>query len=183
MFFAERQQLTICLIAAVLGGVFLVGRYLPLRRAMSEIRQEKAVRTMEIAQSAADQRQLSVLRHKIEALEADVESYESGITDRRALGVFLSRIASLMNEHGLEDQNVTPGEEITAGKLQCIPVEIKCKGRLVHMFEFFQHLQTLERFVRIEKVELINDESMSGRVNMKTQAVIFHRGKPEPNKS
>ena len=79
-----------------------------------------------------------------------------------------------MNEHDLKEQLIKPGGEIKTDILNCIPVTIKCKGSLEHMFSFYKRLQNLDRLVRIEKVELVNDRDLDGQVSMKTKMVVFY---------
>jgi len=111
-------------------------------------------------------------------LQRDLGKYEANIPEQRALGTFLSRVANLMDEHNLREQVIAPGEEIKADGLGCIPVDMRCKGKLAQIFEFFRGLQRSDRLVRIEQVKLLNDSDFSGEVSMETRAVIYYRAKP-----
>ena len=86
----------------------------------------------------------------------------------------MQRIANLMNEHNLQGQLIQPGKEIKAGELNCIPVNMQCKGRLSQIFEFYRRVQGLDRLVRIEHVKLVNDGDFGGEVNMQINAVIYY---------
>ena len=111
-------------------------------------------------------------------LQQKLENYETNIPEQRDLGVFLHRIADLMNEHKLSGQVIEPRKEIKTDKLNCIPVNMKCKGKLAQIFEFYRRLQMLDRLVRIEQVELRNDSDFSGRaVSMDAKAVIYYSAK------
>jgi Tfp pilus assembly protein PilO len=80
-----------------------------------------------------------------------------------------------MNEHNLQGQMIQPGKEIKAGELNCIPVNMQCRGRLSQIFEFYRRVQGLDRLVRIEHVKLVNDGGFGGEVTMQTDAVIYYR--------
>ncbi len=91
--------------------------------------------------------------------------------------MFLHRIADLMRENGLEDQFVEPGKEIKTESVNCIPVNMRCKGELSELFRFFESLQNLDRLVRIEEVRLLNDRDFAGQISMQTKAVVYYRQK------
>ncbi len=175
MFFRERQQITIFIIAAAIISGFVAFRYLPLQKRTKAVKAAGAARRLTITKGEAEGKQLPVLKEQKLLLQQEVANFEINIPTQRALGGFLQRIADLMNEHNLGGQVVTPGEEIRAGELNCIPLDIQCKGRLAKIFEFYKQLQSLDRLVRIEQVKLENDSDFSGEVTMHTKAVVYYR--------
>ena len=177
MLFRDKQQAIICVIAAAIVCVFVVFWYLPLRNKTNEIKQAKTERALSIAKGTADATQLPLLKEQLLKLEIRLADYEENIPEQRAHGVFLHRIADLMKEHDLNEQEITPGEEIEAEKFNCIPISMRCKGELAQISEFYRRLQTLDRLVRIEKVKLSNDDKYGGQVSMETDAVVYYRAK------
>jgi len=175
MFFRKRQQLMIFVAAGVTIGGFGLFRGLPLRRRIKALRQTKAAQTLTIAKGTADGKQLPLLKEQLLELQRELESYEANIPERSDIGVFLQRIAVLMNEHNLRGQMIEPRKEIKAEKLNCIPVNMKCKGGLTQIFEFYRRLQGMDRLIRIEQVKLFNDSDFSGEVAMEAKAVIYYR--------
>jgi Tfp pilus assembly protein PilO len=175
MLFRGKQQLTICVAACVIIGGFVLFRYLPLRRRLKAARQTKAAQTLTIAKGTADGKQLPLLKEQLLELQRELENYEANIPERSDIGVFLQRIAGLMNEHDLRGQVIEPRKEIKAEKLNCIPVNMKCKGRLTQIFEFYRRLQGMDRLIRIEQVKLFNDSDFSGEVAMEAKAVIYYK--------
>jgi len=175
MLFKERQQIVICVLAGAIVGGFLLFRHLPLRKKARTVEQMKAKQIFAIAKASAESKQLPVLEEQLLKLQAKVANYETNIPVQRELGVFLHKVADLMNEHNLKDQVVAPGKEIEADELKCIPVDMQCKGRLAQVFEFYKQLQRLDRLVRIERMELVNDSDFGGEVNMQTKMVIYYR--------
>ena len=173
--FREKQQLMICVATGVIVGGFVLFRYLPLRRRMKAARQIRAAQTLTIAKHGADSKQLPLLKEQLLELQRELENYEANIPERSDIGVFLQRIAGLMNEHNLSGQVIEPRKEIKAEKLNCIPVSMKCKGRLTQIFEFYRRLQGMDRLIRIEQVKLFNDSDFSGEVDMEAKAVIYYR--------
>jgi len=144
---------------------------------MKAARQTKSAQALTIAKGTADGKQLPLLKEQLLELQRELENYEANIPERSNIGVFLQRIAGLMNEHNLGGQVVVRGEEIKAEKLNCIPVNMQCKGKLAQIFEFYRRLQRLDRLVRIEQVKLTNDSDFNGQVTMEARAVIYYRAK------
>jgi len=177
MLFKERQQLTICVITAVIVGGFMVFRYLPLRSKMKALRQKKSEQSLIIAKGAADNKQLFLLKEKFSELQHKLENYEANIPLNSDIGIFLHTIADLMNKHNLGKQVIEPHKKIEADNINCIPVKMQCTGKLARIFEFYRELQSLKRLVRIEQVKLSNDKDFSGQVSMEAQAIIYYRTK------
>ena len=177
MLFRERQQLTICVIAAVIVGGFVLFRYLPLRSKMKAIRQIKSAQALTIAKGTADNKQMLLLNEQLLELQRELENYEAKIPEQSDIGVFMDKIADLMNEHDLSDQWIEPRKEIKGEKLNCIQVKMQCKGKLAQIFEFYRQLQELDRLVRIEQVKLSNDSDFNGQVGMESMAIIYYRAK------
>ena len=177
MYFRERQQIMICVVAGVIVCFFMLFVYLPLHRQMKAVRQTKAAQTLAIAKSAADSKQLPMMKEQLIELQARLASYEANIPEQNTFGGFLGKITDLMNENSLKEQEITPGDVIKADRFNCIPVSMNCKGNLTQIFNFYRQLQALDRLVRIEQVKLSNGSNYNGRVSMETKAVIYYRAK------
>lgn len=177
MLFRERQQLTICIIAGIIVGGFVLFRYLPLRNRMKVLRRTKSAQALTIAKGATDNKQLFLLKEQLSKFRHELEDFEANIPVNSDIGVFQHKIADLMNEHNLRDQVFEPQKEIKAENISCIPVKMQCKGKLTQIFEFYRELQDLDRLVRIEQVRLSNDKDFNGQVSMEAKVVIYYRTK------
>jgi Tfp pilus assembly protein PilO len=158
---------------------FVLFRYLPLQRKTKFLRQACASQMLAISKALAESQQIPTIREQLLGLQTAVGNYDRQIPAQRELGEFLQRIANLMNEYNLKGQLIQPGKEIKAGELNCIPVNMQCKGRLSQIFGFYRRVQGLDRLVRIEHVKLVNDGDFGGEVIMQTNAVIYYRAEVE----
>jgi Tfp pilus assembly protein PilO len=177
--FRERQQVIICVAAGAMVVGFGLFGYLPLKKRTKAVEQTRAAQRLAVAKASAERAQLPALKEQLLKLEETVGNYEANIPGNRDLGVFLQRIAGLMNKHNLKEQDVQPGGEIEAEGLRCIPVSMQCKGRLEQVFGFFRALQLLDRSVRIEQIRLENDIDFSGEVSMRAETIIYYRSENE----
>ena len=177
MLFQEKQQIVLCAAAAVIVAGFVLLRYLPLHKRIRGIEQAKAAQTSAITKAQRQSERLPRLKEQLLKLRVAVENYQANIPAQRDLGFFLQQVANLMNDHNLKEQLVQPREEIETDRLNCIPVDIQCKGQLIQVFEFYKSLQKLDRRVRVEQVKLVNDNDFSGEVSMQTKAIIYYKAK------
>ena len=176
MLLGRGQQIAICAIAGASVCVFVVFWYLPLRKKMVTVKQARADQISTVTKGMADAQQLPVLESKLQKLRVKLQGYETKIPEQRDFGSFLGKITDLMDEHSLKEQIIEEtGEMVEAGMFNCIPVSMKCKGRLTQLFNFYSCLQALDRLVRIERVRLTNDADYNGQVSMETKAVIYYR--------
>lgn len=178
MIFREKQKIISCVIAVVMVAGFVLFRYLPLRRRINAAQQKLAAQKLTIETGAVHSQQSQVLKAQSDQLRRTIGNYEQRIPGDRAIGVFLHKMASLMNDYNLQEQLIEPGKEIEAGQLNCIPLKIQCKGELKQIFEFYSQIQQLDRLIRIEQVKLKNNKDFNGPVTMETNAVIYYK----PNK-
>ncbi len=158
---------------------FVLFRYLPLRKRLKDIKSLRIQTQSAVTRASIQRRELPALRGQLTETKRKVENYAANIPAQRDLGLFLQQIAGLMNAHGLEEQMVQPGKETQAEGLNCILVNMQCRGGLEQIFEFYRSLQKLDRLIRIEHVKLVNKKDFSGQVTMQTKAVIYYRGRTE----
>lgn len=182
MLFRKRQQVIICIVAGLLVADFVLFGYLPLKNRLEAIKQARAAQNTVIAKAATQRERLPAIRQQLQGLQRVVTDFEANVPAQKSIGEFLQQIANLMSQYNLSEQVVAPSKEIKGDGLNCIPIDMQCKGRLAQMFEFYECLQDLDRLVRIEHVTLTNDPDLSGQVNMQTRAVIYYRPQGESNR-
>ena len=178
----KRQQVIICIVAGLFVADFVLFGYLPLKNRLKAIKQARTAQNRVIAKAGTQRERLPAIGQQLQGLQRVVADFESNVPAQKSIGEFLQQIANLMSQYNLSEQVVTPSKEIKAGGLNCIPVDMQCKGKLAQIFEFYKRLQDLDRLVRIEQVSLVNDIDFSGQVSMQTMAVIYYRPQGESNK-
>lgn len=175
MLLRERQQIIICVVAVGVIGGFIFLRYLPFQRKIKAVELERAEIQHMVERARIESEKIPALNEEVVELQGLVAECELKIPANGDLGSFLQKVADLMNQHELTRQQIQPSAEIEVDELRCIPVSMKCKGRLEQLFEFYKSLQGLDRLVRIEHVQLENEGDFSGEVSMKTEAVVYYR--------
>lgn len=179
LMFESRKQTAILVIGLLMAADFALFAYMPSRKNMKELRGELADQKSVIEQASGRKKQVPAVRQRLGELQKQLASYQLNIPSRRELGEFLHNVANLMSQQKLRDQHIEPGDEISAGDLRCIPVRMRCKGKLSQVFAFYRQLEKLDRLVRIQQVRLVNDRDFGGLVNMETKAVIYYRKSKE----
>jgi Tfp pilus assembly protein PilO len=177
----KRKQVLVLIVTVMLVADFVLFGYLPSRRRMKSVKQAKTKQMQIIAKASSESRQLPDLKQQLQKLQNTVADFKLNVPTQRDIGIFLQQIVNLMTECDLTEQLVAPGKELKADGLNCIPVDMKCKGKLAQIFRFYQRLQKSGRLVRIERIKLTNDTNLTGDVTMQTQAVIYYRTGAEPD--
>jgi len=173
MRFRVKKQVLIFIAAGLVVIGFVVLRYLPLSKIRTSLSQEQVALEAMMKRARAKEAELPKLRAQLGELNSKLADFDSRIPPDIQLGQFLGGIAALMDEHQLTEQQIAPGEQIESKELICIPVTMKCAGRLEQIRDFCQALQGLDRTVRIETFRLTNDQQYSGQIRMETEAVIY----------
>ena len=179
MLLRERRQIAICIAAGALVAAFMLFRYLPLRKRIKTVERERTAQTIAINKASMERVQMHLLKEQMLNLQTTVGNYKANIPSKNDFGVFLQQIADLMGKHNLREQVIAPGKEIAVKGLNCIPVDMQCKGTLAQVFEFQKQIQMLDRLVRIEHIKLANDSDFTGEVSLQTKVVIYYRPKSE----
>jgi Tfp pilus assembly protein PilO len=175
MWFRERQQTLISITAIMMIGLFLLIKYLPVKKRLGAVIADQKTISLAVERAVVETKQLPALKKEFAKLDKEVEDYDLNIPGDRELGAFLQLIADLMNEHNLSEQQIQPAKEIEENGLSCIPVNMRCAGKLADIFEFYKSVQNLDRIVRLEHFQLENDKDISGAVRMEAQTVIYYR--------
>ena len=118
---------------------------------------------------------MPLFTEQLRELRSKLENYEAKIPEQRDHGLFMKKIANLMNHHNLREQVIEPLEEIKTDGLICIPISMECRGKLAQIFEFYQQLQELDRQIRIKQVKLENNTDFNGEIAMEAEVVIYYR--------
>jgi len=173
MRFRVKKQVLIFIAAGLVVIGFVVLRYLPLSKIRRSLSQEQVALEAVTKRAQAKEAELPKLRAQLGELNSKLADFDSRIPPDIQLGQFLGGLAALMDEHQLTEQQIAPGEQIESKELICIPVTMKCAGRLAQIRDFCQALQGVQRAVRIETFRLTNDQQYSGQIKMETEAVIY----------
>ncbi len=171
----ERQQLVILALAAVVISSFVGFRYYPLARRAKAAEHTATEQLTMISQTNNNIRKLPELRRQIDELCRATDGYDKEIPQERRFADLWRQIAEVMNKHNLQNQIVQPGAEIKGEKVNCIPISIKCEGSFKQIFALLQSLQGLQRLIRIESLNLANDNDFTGSIKMQADAKVYYQ--------
>jgi Tfp pilus assembly protein PilO len=175
MRFRIKKQVLIFIAAGGVVVAFIVLRWLPLGRMRADLSERQAALTTLMQRGQAKEAELPKLRAQLNELSEELADFDSKVPPDMQLGQFLGKVAALMDEHQLTEQQIAPRDQIESKELVCIPVTMKCTGSLEQIRGFCSALQGLDRAVRIEDFKLVNDSQFTGQVRMETDAIIYYR--------
>jgi len=170
-----KQQVIIIVSAVTLLAGFILFQYLPMRKKCDAIQKKCISQNSLIGQAGQKDVQLSSLKNKLNELQKNLAGFENSLPEDTQLGSFLGKVARLMDEYGLTEQQIAPQQEIQTKKLNCIGVTMKGRGKLSQIRRFYAAIQQLDRAIRVEEFRLLNDNELSGQITMETKIIIYYR--------
>ncbi len=171
----DNQQVMIITVAVIITVGFTLLRYVPLANRKTDVRQARSEAMMRADSLTTKTSQLSAMRQKAVALAGDLEKYDMQVPEGRNFAGLWQQIADVMNAHGLTDQLIQPADEIRGESINCIPISIQCTGNLNHVYELFNSLGELDRLIRIEHIQLLNNKDFNGIVKMQAKANVYYK--------
>ena len=170
----EKQQIIIIIVALVLTAGFTLLRFMPMARRKAKLAEAKETTAIEIDSLKLKSARLDSMRKELAELQKDLENYDSQIPTGRNFAALWKQIADVMKDHGLSDQLVQPETEIHGERISCIPISLQCSGTLKQIFALFDSLAGLDRLIRVEDVQLLNDSEYNGNVRMQAKANVYY---------
>jgi Tfp pilus assembly protein PilO len=155
--------------------------YLPIARQKLVLRESMRRQSVTLEQIRVQSRQLPELEKKVESLELKTAEFDAKVPQERQFAQLWQTITQIMNEHRLSNQLVQPGEEIRGEPVSRMELTLQCSGTFEDVFELFRSLEQMDRLVRIERVQLKNDESFSGQVSVAALASVYFQTNDNKN--
>lgn len=171
----EKQQILIFFAGLLLISGFVMLKFYPLASKNRAIQKAQAEHMAKIQNAFVQRKELERIRKQAVELTESIGDYDAKIPAGREFATLWQEIANVMNAQNLKEQLVQPGTEIEGEEINRIPINIQCNGTFQQIFDLFDSLEKLDRFVRIDRIQLINDKDFSGRVTLKAEANVYYR--------
>jgi Tfp pilus assembly protein PilO len=170
-----RKQILI-LGSMVLAGVLLVVfGYVPIVWQKYVIRRALQRQSLSVGQVRDSIEQAAIFEKQIAELKERVQRFEQCVPRDAQFSSLWRKIADLITEHDLQNQQVRPGSEIRYDDFNVVTLDIQCSGTLPKIFDFIRSLEQMDRLVRIEHMELTNDKNLSGQLTLSAKAEAYYR--------
>jgi Tfp pilus assembly protein PilO len=163
------------LAVVILAAAFVFFQFLPLNRKARELKAANTKLISENTISNAFIEAIPQVQGQIEEIKQAIGNFDAKVPQGRSHGIFLQSLAEVMQRQGLTELVIQPGIEVKADQLSSIPVDIRCKGRLVQIFRFFKAMESFGRVVRISGISIANDNRLQGVLTMNARVEIFYR--------
>lgn len=173
----DKHQIIIIVVAVISLGGFAVLRYTPLAAKTESIKAARAQYQAGDEQVRTQARKLPIINAKIEKLKLQIGDYESKIPSGRRFAALYDEIAAVMSKHNLSSQSIQPGRETVGKEISSVPISISCSGLLSDVFEFFRSIESFDRLIRIENLQMQSKLNQS-IVGVKAVAIVYYRQQP-----
>jgi Tfp pilus assembly protein PilO len=175
----KSKQFVMSIAVVMLAVAFVFFQFLPLNKKARDLKAANAKLISENTISNAFIEAVPQLKEQIEKTKRDIGDFDAKIPHGRSHGIFLQNLAEVMQQQGLTELVIQPGIEVETSELSGIPIDIRCKGKLVQIFKFFKSLESFERVVRVGEITLTNDNKLEGVLAMNARVEIFYRTQNE----
>ncbi|MBW8002113.1 MAG: type 4a pilus biogenesis protein PilO [Planctomycetes bacterium] len=170
----EKKQIMTFVMVVAMAVAFFLFKYVPLRKKLSDVKQNLSEQRLTIMKSETEKQQIPIVQALLDDLNERTQNFDVQIPGDRELGVFLKQVTQIMNKYGLKEQNIKPNSEVKTGNVNCIPIEMQCKGTLRQLFDFYKTFQNAGRLVRIQEVSFTNERDYTGQLSMRAKAIIYY---------
>ncbi len=159
---------------AIVTG-FGLFQYYPQVRTAQTIR--KTIEQQQVTSDETDLliQQMAQLRKQVEELKPLKTEFEEKLPRTRQVASLWQQITDVMNQHRLTDQVVQRESESEDSRFGTVRIHLQCGGTFPQIFGFFRSLQSLDRFIRIEKFQITNDNQYSGQVKLDASASVYYQ--------
>ncbi len=169
----EPDQLRTLLIIVALAVVFAGAGWLPQHRQRQAIGQRIIAAQSTIAANEAQSQSLDRLTSDIRQLGGSLAGTADRIPAQGDIGSLLRDLSLAMTRQGLDDQqivahSITPGSEFSV-----IPLTLQFKGGFTGVFGLVREVESMQRLVRLTRVELTSDPNKGGEVTASLELCTF----------
>lgn len=163
--------LTLLLAAAGLGAY----QYYPVHLQRRALRQtlDKQADKLDVIKGYSER--LPNLHRQVKMLSEQSQEFERLFPEEQGFSKLWHRIAEIMDSNHLSDQLVRPGDVTCDEDFCSIPLEIRCCGTFEDVFSFFRAMEEFERLIRMDEVQIRNDDKLSGRLTLQAKARVFYQ--------
>ena len=167
--------------ALLLGGGGLViatlafVAVLPARSKLSAAQAQLARVESEIRQRQQRLRPLGTLTERVGQLRKELTSSAKTLTKHSELGAFLKRISRIVDSQRMTDQEITPGQLVTQGKMFRMPMKLTFQGTLAGVFGFLREVEAMPYYTRVDELAVENDPEYEGRLTVSLGLSVFFK--------
>jgi len=176
----KNQQLLIIIGAVVMIGGFGLLRYFPLARKHRLIKAERVDYHQGNELIKQQARQLPILNAKMDMTLKKVGKFSDNVPSSRKFALLCDEIAEVMKRHNLTEQLIEPSSEVVGEKITCIPISIQCVGELDEIFAFFKSIESFDRLIRVENLEM-KKKTNEDLITMRASAKVYYRPDADGN--
>ena len=171
----EKKQQIIIASSAVIVICFVLFSYVPLAKAKKVLLEDRVEYSNENVKVSSQVELLPAISDQKSKLDSYVGNFDRKIPDSRQFAMLWEQMTETMKQHGLRDQSIHPGPQVEGEELICIPMSIECVGKPNQIFALFRSLESFERLVRVDTVELEKTGEADGGIRIKAGAKVYYR--------
>jgi len=171
--FRIRQELIFGVAAAGMLALFVFVVVLPQQRTLNNIRSQLTAAKDQMAFAELECEAAARVRAQLEELQDGEARIRRMIPSRLELGEFLERLSEVAALSELVDQHVAPEPAQKMAGVEVLPVKMTFESTFSSLFEFVKRIESLDRLVRISKLQIVRSEQSPSVIKAEMTLQIF----------
>ncbi len=172
----KEQLLTMAIVAAVVATFVLV-IYLPQRRQLGALTDERQAASQALDRDKAKATELARIRGEVVKMTEQLSFFNRRLPDQQELGQFLKDVSGYAQEAGLSAASFEPQKVITGELYLQMPIDMKLKGSFNNLCRFLKQARSMTRLTSIRWLSVRNDANLLGHCDVDlVMTIYFTRG-------
>ncbi len=172
-----RDQWMILAIVAVALVAFTLVVYLPQRRQLGELKQQRQETATALERDKTRATELALIRGEVTRMTEQLNYFNRRLPNQQELGQFLKDVSGYARSSGLDGATFQPQKPVQGELYVRMPIEMHFQGRFSDLYGFLRQAKNMTRLTHVREMTVRNDKDLGGRcaIDM-TMTIYFTRG-------
>jgi Tfp pilus assembly protein PilO len=158
----ERDQVKTVVVLGAMAATFVLTIWLPDRLTAAHARQRMGEAQTELQGGDQAQQQLPALRREAADLQRQLDAAAKYVPAEPEMAQLMRELQDTLERHQARDINTRHGDEFRGANYNVIPITLQFHARFIDAFLFLEHIESMNRLVRIDKLDLIGERQSPG---------------------
>lgn len=167
-----RDNLIVLGLAAAMLTVAVVVIYRPQTQRLEQLQTQITSQKLALEEATQKVAVVPEMTRQVQAMKDRYQDFDRKLPKQQELHEFLRQISNNVDSSQLVNQSIEPGNPTRQEFFNTLPMIMKFQGRYLALTNFLEHLDTMERLSRVQKMILTSD-GKSNDLNIELQMNIY----------
>ncbi|MCG3179282.1 MAG: hypothetical protein BIFFINMI_01616 [Phycisphaerae bacterium] len=169
----RKDQFLTAAIVGVILVTFLFVVFLPQRRDLKRLHQERDEAVQSLDRDKEKAKELAKLRGDVRQMEDRLSFFDQRLPDQQELGEFLRDVSRYAQFAGLKQATFQP-RNVSQSELHLeMPIDMKFTGRFLSLCNFLRQTKSMTRLTHVQTLTVSNDKDLKGDCGIELVMTIY----------